>query len=201
MSATSCGEEVPVSNTGKIWCLALKGLNPPTLTLHLETSCGTRGRLDLLLKMTKLSYGSPTDWFAHWLAQPWALNLKKSFHPLLNTAWISLFVLQGSTQYTSETWIYTTIHVPLMTFQMPLIPYVSRFSVGSEPVSEFWAHWPPSDTRADPHAHALPQPPHPPRFHFWISYSLETPIPLHLLFLFGGQYFIRKCSPCNYKSC
>lgn len=117
-------------------------------------------RLGVLLETTKLSYGSPIGLFANWLAQLWALNPKNSLHPLLNTAWISLFVLQGYTQYTSETWIYTTMVVPLMTFQMPLIPYMFRFSVGSEPVSEFWAHWPPSDTRADPHPHARPQPPH-----------------------------------------
>lgn len=128
------------------------------------------GRLGVLLGTTKLSYGSPIDLFANWLAQPWALDLKKSFHPLLNTAGISLFVLQGSTQCTSETWIYTTIGVPLMTFQMPLIPYMSRFSVGSEPVSEFWAHRPPSDKRADPHAHARPQPP--PSFHGFTSQSV-----------------------------
>lgn len=114
------------------------------------------GKLGVLLEMTKLSYGSPIDLFANWLAQLWALNLKKSFHPLLNTAWISLFVLQGYTQYASETWIYTTIVVSLMTFQMPLIPYMFRFSVGSKPVTEFWARRPPSDTRADPHAHTRP---------------------------------------------
>lgn len=195
MSATRWGKEVPMSKAGKIWCLALKGLNPPALMLRLETSCGTRSRLGLLLKMTKLSYGSPIDWFAHWLAQPWALNLKKSFHPLLNTAWISLFVLQGSTQYTSETWIYTTIHVPLMTFpnatntiRVPLLSWIRTCQWILSPLTSLW------------HKSRPPRPCPPsaspilPRFHFWISYSLETPIPLHLLFLFGGQYFIRKCS-------
>lgn len=191
-----------MSKAGKIWCLALKGLNPSALMLRLETSCSTRSRLGLLLKMTKLSYGSPIDWFAHWLAQPWALNLKKSFHPLLNTAWISLFVLQGSTQYTSETWIYTTIQVPLMTFQMPLIPYVSRFSVGSEPVSEFWAHWPPFDTRADPRAHALPQPP--PSFQDFISESVTLWRPQFLYtysFYLVDNTLFGNVPSCNYKSC
>ena len=88
-----------------------------------------------------------------------------------------------------------------MTSQMPLIPYMFRFSVGSKPVSEFLAHRPPSDARADPRAHARPQPP---RLSMISSLNQllcgdpesHTP-PLYLVdnTLFGNV------PSCNYKSC
>lgn len=192
---------------GKIPCLALKGQIPQALHWTQPRSFSWKpmavGGVGWVFcwKQMKLSHGSPIDLFANWLAQPRALNPKKSFHPLLNTAWISLFVLQGPTQYTSETWIYTTIGVPLMTFQMPLIPYMFRFSVGSEPVSEFWARRPPSDTRADPRP--CP-PPAPPSFHDFISESVILWRPQFLYtysFYLVDNTLFGNVPSCNYKSC
>lgn len=90
----------------------------------------------------------------------------------------------------------------LMTFQMPLIPHMFFFMVGSETVSEFSGHRPPFDTGADPHAHARPQPP--PSFHDFISKSLTLWRPQFLYtysFYLVDNTLFGNVPSCNYKSC
>lgn len=194
---------VPMPKAGRFGAWPWRGSEAPSLEapdLVGDLMMVGGGRLAVLLEMTKLSHGSSIDLFTNWLAQLWAFNLRKSFHPLLNTGCISLFVLQGCTQYTGETWIYTTIDMPLMTFLMPLTLYMCCFPAGSKPVREFRAHWPLSDTRADPHAGA--QPPPPSRDFFSEAVSLWRPqfLCTYSFYLVDNTLFGNVPS-CNYKSC
>lgn len=166
---------------GKIQTLTLKGLKPPNIALNqlnLILQLGASGQRELVgwtsRERTELPHGPPIDLFANWVVQLWVSTLKKSLHPLLNTARISVFVLQGWVRYSSGTWVYTYNSYAANDLPNNTNTCTLCLEVGSEPVSEFWGHRPPSDTRADPHIHGCL------RFLPWFQYFICESVTLVL---------------------